>query len=165
MKIIMTARLLSFVQVRASMQLYLPSVLSYFAVIQGAADMGIRLSEAELQNSLDFLKNLFNPTSLEDHESVAKSLGQEPLDVTAPVMDRAALDRILAPKQVPATGEKDPGDLSNGSGAPEKMVLDKVNALRVIHPEVAINNLESEPLDDYVMRLESGNLGLAKVAA
>ena len=127
--------------------------------------MGIRLSEAELQNSLDFCKNLFNPTSPEDYQSVAKTVGQELLDVTAPVMDSAALEWVLAPKQVPATGEKDAGDLSNGSGTSEKMVLDEVNARRVIHQEYVINNMESELLNGYVMRLEPGNLGLVKVAA
>ena len=127
--------------------------------------MGIRLSETELQNSLDYCVNLFNPTSPEDHESVAKSVGQELLDIDAPIVDPTALERVLVPQRVPATGEKDAGDLSNGSGAFEKMVVDKVNARRIIHQEYAFNNLESEPLDHYVIRLESGNLGLVKVTA
>jgi len=165
MKIIMIARLLSFGQVRTSGQLYESSVLSHFAVIQGAADMGIRLSETEVQNSLDFCKNLFNPTSPEDHESVAKTVGQELLDVAAPIVDPAALERVLAPNRVPAAGKKDAGDLSNASGVSEKMVLDKVNARRIVHQEYGINNMESEALNDFVMRLERGNLGLVKFAA
>ena len=161
MKMAMIARLLSFVQVRTSSQLYEPFVLSYFAVIQGAADMGIRLSETELQNSLDYCKNIFNPTSPEDHESVAQSVGQELLDVAAPIVDPATLERVLAPKRVPVTGEKDAGETLDAS---EKMVLDKANARRIVHQEYFINNMESEPLNDYVMRLERGNLGLVKVA-
>ena len=124
--------------------------------------MGIRLSETELQNSLDYCKNIFNPTSPEDHESVAKSIGQELLDITAPVMDPAALERVLAPKRVPATGEKDAEGLSNTLDASGKMVLDKVNARRLIHQEYGVNNMETEPLNGYVMRLERGNLGLVK---
>ena len=124
--------------------------------------MGIRLSETELQNSLDYCKNIFNPTSPEDHESVAKSIGQELLDITAPVMDPAALERVLAPKCVPATGEKDAEDLLNTLDASGKMVLDKVNARRLIHQEYGVNNMETEPLNGYVMRLERGNLGLVK---
>ena len=86
------------------------------------------------------------------------------LDITAPVMDPAALERVLAPKRVPATGEKDAEDLSNTLDASGKMVLDKVNARRLIHQEYGVNNMETEPLNGYVMRLERGNLGLVKVA-
>jgi len=161
----MIARLLSFVQVRTPRPFYEPSVLSYFAVIQGAADMGIRLSEAELQNSLDFCKHFFNPTTHEDYEFVAKSVGPELLDVDAPIVDPAALERVLAQKRVPMTGEKDAGDSSNPLGATETLVLNQVNARRLIHHGIFMNNIESEPLNDYAVRLERGNLGLVKFAA
>ena len=136
-----------------------------FAVIQGAADMGIRLSENELQNSLNYFVKLFDPTSPEDHEAVAKSVGEKLLDIEAPILVPTAVEQALPPQHVPTNGEKDAGGMLNGSGNVEKMVVDKVNARRIIHQEYAFNNLESEPLDGRVMRLERGNLGLVKVAA
>lgn len=45
--------------------------------------------------------------------------------------------------------------------AETSMVLQKINARRVLHAEYAINNLETEPLDGLVVRLKRGNLGLA----
>jgi hypothetical protein len=137
-------------------------VLTRFLVIQGAADMGQRLSETELQNSLDFCAKLFNPTTPEDHERVSQrpGVGQELLDVTAPLMDPSTLDQILTANNATAVAVADPNQQTD-----EKLVLDKVNARRVIHQEYAINTMESEPLIGYTVRLEHGRLGLQKAAA
>ena len=67
--------------------------------------MGTRLSETELQKSLDFCVNLFSPTCPEQHERVAKSgiiVGL--LDVNAPVMDLEMLEAALTVEK--GTGEK-----------------------------------------------------------
>ncbi|KAG5348013.1 hypothetical protein C0989_011149, partial [Termitomyces sp. Mn162] len=60
-------------------------------VIQGASDMGVRLSETELQKSLDFCVSLFNPTSPEQHERLSRSsaLGNQVFDINAPLVDPA----------------------------------------------------------------------------
>jgi hypothetical protein len=65
-------------------------------VIQGASDMGIRLSEVELQRALDFCVKLFDPITPEQNERLAtrgdetafgnSRLG-ELLDLRAPIMD------------------------------------------------------------------------------
>ncbi|KIM75794.1 hypothetical protein PILCRDRAFT_98861 [Piloderma croceum F 1598] len=115
-------------------------------VIQGASDMGTRLSENELQKSLDFCVNLFSPTSPEQHERVANSgVSKNLLDVNAPLMDSDTLEGALRKL------------------AETKMVVNKINARRVVHSEYAINNLESEGLNGYVVRLEKGKLGLTRV--
>ncbi|KAF8639517.1 hypothetical protein AX17_001422 [Amanita inopinata Kibby_2008] len=141
-------------------------------VIQGASDMGTRLSESELQKSLDFCVNLFNPTSPEQHERLSRSgkIGRELLDVTAPVMDPAMLENSLQvghkcmdPRHLQL--EEDSELSSDSEQANEmRMVLKKINARRVVHSEYAINNLELEPIDGYVMLLEGGKLGLVRVA-
>ena len=41
-----------------------------------------------------------------------------------------------------------------------KMVLERVNARRVVVTEFEMNNFETEPLDGFVVRLEGGKLGL-----
>ncbi|PFH53774.1 hypothetical protein AMATHDRAFT_1004 [Amanita thiersii Skay4041] len=160
-------------------------------VIQGASDMGTRLSESELQKSLDFCVNLFNPTSPEQHDRLSRSgmLGKVLLDVTAPVMDPVTLESTLQVTRKAATatmtaannndnnndnscrlvvGQEPreasyPGDSEQASEM--DMVLKKINARRVVHSEYAINNLELEPLEGYVVLLEKGKLGLRPVNA
>jgi len=67
--------------------------------------MGARLSETELQKSLDFCVNLFNPTSPEQHNRIANvgKIGKELLDVTAPVMDPRFLETVLMVEKEPRT--------------------------------------------------------------
>lgn len=125
--------------------------------------MGTRLSETELQKSLDFCVNLFNPTSPEEHEQLLRSggIGKELLDVTGPLVNPVMFEASL---HVGTRGISNAADDCK-TGDPDrllvnKMILDKINARRIVHPEYVINNLESEPLEGFVMRLERGRLGL-----
>jgi hypothetical protein len=157
--------------------------------------MGTRLSETELQKSLDFCVNLFNPTTPEQHQRV-KQLGQSRLgatalkklmDVTAPIVDPLVLEGALrvemkvgvadgnlkaivdslAAFSLPMQRYRSLSTCSITSEdekeAETRMVLSKINARRVVQSEYEINNLESEPLNGYVVRLVRGKLGL-KVA-
>ncbi|KAJ7125045.1 FAD binding domain-containing protein [Mycena epipterygia] len=141
-------------------------------VIQGASDMGATLSETELQKSLDFCVNLFNPTSPEQHDRVASQtemIGRALLDVTSPIVDPAVLEKALHVEHNPISKTLLPPpsrmrltnrDRSASEVAETRMVLTKINARRVVHSEYAINNFESEPIAGYVVRLEQGRLGL-----
>ncbi|KAJ3808325.1 FAD binding domain-containing protein [Lentinula aff. lateritia] len=145
-------------------------------VIQGASDMGSRLSESELQRSLDFCINLFNPTSPEEHKAVEGQLAglekyRELMDVTKPVVDPKSFDNVL--KMTSSTEcsarsterfECKETEANAHSESKPRMVLDKINARRLVHPEYAINNLEAEELLGCAIRLEKGHLGLVKVA-
>lgn len=138
--------------------------------------MGTRLSETELQKSLDFCVNLFNPTSPEQHERLSRLggfTGKDLLDVTLPLMDPTILESaipvmitnsdIIEYSQTCDATDSDAEISSDAETASEtKLVLNKINARRVVHSEYAINNLESEPLGGFVVRLEKGRLGLAK---
>ena len=147
------------------------ALVDYPVVIQGASDMGTRLSESELQKSLDFCVNLFNPTSPEQHERLSRSgrIGKELLDVTAPVMDPVILESVLRVGQKSSNTcyvESEDSELSSDSerASEIRMVLRKINARRIVQSEYVINNFELEPLDGYVARLETGKLGLVRVA-
>ncbi|RPD78118.1 FAD/NAD(P)-binding domain-containing protein [Lentinus tigrinus ALCF2SS1-7] len=178
-------------------------------VIQGGADMGTRLSEDEVQRALDFCVHLFDPTTPEQHEAVRRKLeivtgfhlpippspdsssaktAFEPdvsrlLDVRAPVVDPAQLDKLLrlqlrihdtrsVPSPPPSprtpntpTGLRIPAPIREAGADLQteiRMVLDKVNARRVIHAEHGngLNSLEQEAFDGYVLRLKRGELGL-----
>lgn len=123
--------------------------------------MGARISEDELQRSLDFCLQLFNPTSPEQHERVFKqggALAEKLMDVSKPVMDTSLLIQQMKPlcrRQ----------DASEDSDSDVELVVKKINARRVVHPEYAINNLETEPLEGFAVRLEKGKLGLIKKRA
>lgn len=138
--------------------------------------MGTRLSETELQKSLDFCVNLFSPTTPEQHARVAKGaqISQELLDVTAPVMGPHVLEGVLRVERKEQNVQSAGSSAADGDSSDEassdcekqaetEMVLNKINARRVVHSEYSINNLESEPVNGYVVRLERGRLGLAKV--
>jgi len=135
-------------------------------VIQGASEMGARLSESELQKSLDFCVKLFDPTVPEDHQRASSmdGLPHSLLDVSTPIMDPNVLENTLDVNCLCPTCDEDSG--SDTEKATEtKMVLHKINARRVIHSEYAINNMELENLDGYVVRLEKGKLGLVKTSS
>nr|GAT57884.1 predicted protein [Mycena chlorophos] len=144
-------------------------------VIQGASDMGQRLSENELQKSLDFCVNLFSPTSPEEHTRVASQphIAQSFMDVATPIIDPAVLELALRVENAPSpskpppvvrrTTSKHTRDRSASEVAETRMVLQKINARRVVHAEYAINNFESEPIGGLIARLERGRLGLTRV--
>ena len=134
-------------------------------VIQGASDMGARLSETELQKSLDFCVNLFNPTSPDQHERLSKrgDITKELLDVASPVVDPSSFEDILHVECYDQSGDSGGNSSDTEKTAETRMVLNKINARRVVHPEYAINNLEQEPLDGYVVKLDRGKLGLVKL--
>lgn len=125
--------------------------------------MGARLSESELQKSLDFCVKLFDPTTPEDHEhaSLMNGLSQDLLDVSTPIIDPDVLEKTLDVEYFKPCGEDSGSDTEKA--VETKMVLHKINARRVIHSEYAINNMELENLDGYVVHLERGKLGLVKI--
>ncbi|CCM00155.1 uncharacterized protein FIBRA_02183 [Fibroporia radiculosa] len=159
-------------------------------VIQGGAEMGARLSEDELQRALDFCVHLFDPTTPEQHEAVRKRLqsldGTLPdvreengpmnvvlpedravlMDVHAPLVDLAKLEKVLG-DHARLQNFDDKTDSQRGAVASEvKMVLEKVNARRVIHSEHGngLNCLEEEVVEGLVVSLCRGQLGLRKAA-
>ncbi|TFK75466.1 FAD/NAD(P)-binding domain-containing protein [Pluteus cervinus] len=141
-------------------------------VIQGASDVGARLSENELQKSLDFCVNLFNP-SLEQHQHLLPDnpLVKDLVDVERPFIDPRVLDQVMAIPELSFSATQDTPEAHADSDAASefqrvietKMLLDKINARRLIHAEYGLHNLEEEPLDGYAVRLEVGDLGLIQV--
>lgn len=142
--------------------------------------MGARLSEDELQRALDFCVHLFSPTTPEQHDSVRKKLqalglttdyddstatrhgnpkGSDAMDVRAPVISPAKLDQLARRYASPSTTAAAKAD-----NLEVKMVLEKVNARRVIHAEHGngLNSLEEEAVEGFVVRLQAGQLGLVK---
>ncbi|KAJ3861983.1 hypothetical protein EV359DRAFT_83772 [Lentinula novae-zelandiae] len=131
-------------------------------VIQGNAEMGVRLYERELQESLDFCVKLFSDTAPESHiELVSNSnIAQELLDLTAPVFGPQDLERALS---VAASQSRNTDDLeTRRNREATKMVLEKINARKVLNPEYTLNGFEAEAMNGFSIRLERGKLGLRR---
>ncbi|KAJ8473155.1 hypothetical protein ONZ45_g16405 [Pleurotus djamor] len=129
-------------------------------VIQGASEMGARLSEHELQRSLDFCVQLFNPTTPEQHARLTEEggeIGKKLTDVSHPVMEPGVLEELV--KSFKKTEED---EASSDSDSDVELVANKVNARRVVQAEYSINNLEAEPLGGFAVRLDRGKLGLVR---
>ncbi|OBZ69478.1 Tryptophan 2-halogenase [Grifola frondosa] len=145
-------------------------------VIQGGADMGKRLSEDEVQRALTSVKLEIisglpalpseDETAEAENDNKPNQEHQEALqlmDVRAPVVDPAKLEKLLR-RQLriqTATTSQTPSHTLDEQ-AEVKMVLEKVNARRVIHAEHGngLSSLEEEAFGGLVMRLHRGSLGL-----
>ena len=134
--------------------------------------MGARLSETELQKSLDFCINLFNPTIPDEHERVSKRspICAELMDVGTPLIHPSVLESALSLVTESSSSSKtdDAEELDSDPDSDEeglsetRVVLEKINARRVVHAEYSVNNLEIEYLEGLAVVLEQGKLGLRK---
>ncbi|KAH7883168.1 hypothetical protein F5I97DRAFT_1939012 [Phlebopus sp. FC_14] len=128
-------------------------------VIQGAAEVGARLSEGEIQSALDFCSKFFSPTSPELRASALEyGLPKKLLDVSAPLMDSETIEAALVQCKKGVSA-----DAKSICDEDARLVVEQTNARRILHREYTINNLEIEDINDYVVRLQRGSLGLMKV--
>ncbi|OCH92024.1 FAD/NAD(P)-binding domain-containing protein [Obba rivulosa] len=91
------------------------------------------------------------------------------LDVHSPIIDPTKLEKLLRQHlhvRCPSPRSQLPSERQRAVESEVKMVLDKVNARRVIHAEHGngLNSLEQETLDGFVVRLKRGHLGLQKIS-
>lgn len=122
--------------------------LSSTSVIQGVADAGNlnqKLSQEELDKTIDFCSNAFAPVQPEDHVAVlGKVDGNQDPDNTV----------------IAATQARD-DHLTNQ----EERVLKHINARKMMRTEDTMNisNFATDIVGGLRMRMEVGNLGLEKV--
>ena len=121
--------------------------------------MGMRLSEQELENALDFCSKCFHPTSPEQRTRALEcGLSDTFFDVSMEPVDPKEIDISLS-KASTDSGSFD-GESTQVHDA--RMVMEQVNARRVVHREYQVNNLQAEEIDGYVVRLQMGYLGLSR---
>jgi hypothetical protein len=136
------------------------TLIGFFIVIQGASDMGTRLSERELQNALDFCRHFFHPTSPEQRARALQcGLPDNLFDVSVEPVDPKEIDITLGS----ASTSLDSFDGESTEIHPVRMVTEQVNARRVVHREYLVNNLGAEEINGYGVTLQRGSLGLSKV--
>jgi hypothetical protein len=130
------------------------------AVIQGGSDMGVILSEDELQQTFDLCQMVFAPTTLDKHRATER--------LPANGLNGHATDN-------PGPGNTNPKFMDGQSDARRgeldmSAVLDEANVrITVIGEHKVVHNFESEALGrsdtggGWVARLETGRLGLVAV--
>lgn len=134
--------------------------------------MGCRLSEDELQHTLDFCGKLFAPTSPEEHHAAEMLLAERFegkttnkddletanlrfLDIRAPIINPQIIESVARgqPRSASDTGGEVAPDFQSNAKNPlgeldMRRILEKVNARRVIQSEYGngVSNFEDEPL-------------------
>ncbi|KAJ7204695.1 putative halogenase, partial [Mycena pura] len=110
-----------------------------------SADADSKLTEKELQDTMDFCKNIFAPTNPLMHAQVAKRLGPELTSPDAPIMGVAAVMTLA------------------GNDENAKHVLLEVNARKPIHVMYDADvNFTTEVMGGFCVRMQKGNLGLVR---
>ncbi|KAJ6529980.1 putative halogenase [Mycena vulgaris] len=108
-----------------------------------AADTDPKLTERELQETMDFCTNLFAPTTPRMHVEVAKRLSPELTSPEAPIMSVASITALA------------------GRDEEAKHVLLEVNARKPIHTMYdCATDFTTEVLNGFCVRMEQGELGL-----
>ncbi|KAJ6454553.1 putative halogenase [Mycena vitilis] len=114
-------------------------------IIQGAADADPKLTERELQDTMEFCKGIFEPTDPEMHSKVAQRWKPELVSPDGPIMSVAD---VLA-----LAGDDDEA----------KHVLLEVNARKPIHAMYDCEtNFTTEVMGGFCVRMQQGELGLVK---
>ncbi|TFK18107.1 FAD/NAD(P)-binding domain-containing protein [Coprinopsis marcescibilis] len=117
-------------------------------IIQGTADVGKKLTEDELRQTLDFCKDVFAATDNDMVESVASRFSPELLSIAAPIFSADQLKRLVDPSDKDAV-----------------TVINRVNAVKALGPLYVTgpSSIENEPVNGYIACIEQGQLGLIKI--
>ncbi|KAG6826874.1 hypothetical protein H0H92_014078 [Tricholoma furcatifolium] len=112
-------------------------------VIQGAADVDPKLTSEELEETLQFCKNIMAPTSPEMHRQVAERM-PELTSPDGPILRASAVSELV------------------GDDSDAKNVILEVNARKAIHTMYGPGHFGSETFEGLYVNLERGKLGLAR---
>ncbi|KAJ7983266.1 putative halogenase [Mycena polygramma] len=116
-------------------------------IIQGAADSDPQLTERELQDTMDFCKNVFAPTDPAMHMKVSERLHPDLTSPDAPIMSVSDVMALA------------------GNDEDAKHVLLEVNARKPIHAMYDCEtNFTTEVLAGFCVRMERGKLGLIRAS-
>lgn len=116
----------------------------FTSVIQGAADVDPELTCEELEETLDFAKNILAPTTPEICKDVAERL-PELTAPDGPILRNSTIAEVV------------------GDDEDAKNVIFEVNARKVVHVMYGQGHFGSEILGGFYANLERGNLGLMRV--
>ena len=94
---------------------------------------------------IDFVIHLFEPTEEEQAKAVAKKYTPDLLKLNGPVM-----------------GTKEVNAAVDATDEDAKVVLSRLNALKILRNDTSCESFSTDVVDGYVVQLERGNLGLVE---
>lgn len=132
--------------------------------------MGQRLSETELQKSLDFCANVFTPVTPEQEQRDAENarISKELIEKTE-AENPALLEEAMMVQNGTAQKDGEVAEMAASSEPAEPMVTGGSEGVRegdarhMIKDEYTMNSFETEVLNGYSVRLAKGRLGLTQV--
>ena len=127
------------------------------SVIQGTADVGGKLSQNELSDTVDFCLNAFEQHDAEKHEAVLKKL-------EASQLQNGVSDANIANEaRIEKKADVDPEGLSPD----ELSILKTIRARQMLRNEDGMNidNFASDAIDGYASVVKRRALTLVKVGA
>ncbi|KAF5319373.1 hypothetical protein D9619_008613 [Psilocybe cf. subviscida] len=117
-------------------------------IIQGTADIGKKLTEDELQKTIEFCTNIFLPGDPEIRESVGGRIGFDLLSADQPVIGVNQMEKITGPDDEEAL-----------------LVLKQVNARKpLVGLYGALDSIRGENIAGFIAQLELGSVGLRPAA-
>ncbi|KAG2002536.1 hypothetical protein CC2G_004719 [Coprinopsis cinerea AmutBmut pab1-1] len=117
-------------------------------VIQGTADVGKKLTDDELQKTLDFCQHVFAAADNDIVDEVASRCQPELLSIAAPIFSAEQLNEMIDPNDADAAA-----------------VINRINSSKALAsmyvggPQL----IESDPVNGFVATLEKGKLGLVRI--
>lgn len=123
--------------------------LTQQTVIQGHVDVGKRLTDDELQKTLDFCGGVFEPVDAELRETVMARMDDKLLASDAPAMTAHEIEQAVGPTDLEA-----------------RQVLKELNARKALGSDGrgfgSIGSWSDEIAGGFVVRTERGRLGLVR---
>lgn len=131
--------------------------------------MGRRLSETELQKSLDFCANVFTPVTPEQEQRDAENarISKELLDKTE-TANPSLLEEAMKVQNAKAQQDGEIVEMAASSDSAEPVGTVGIpdgDARHVMKDEFTMNSFESETLNGFSVCISKGQLGLTKVQA
>lgn len=117
-------------------------------VIQGTADVGKKLTDDELDKTMDFCQHVFAAVDNDIVDEVAARVPPELLSIAAPVFSAEELKRAIDPEDTDAM-----------------KVISRINSAKALGPMYVAGPsvMETEAVKGYVVNLTKGKLGLVRV--
>lgn len=124
-------------------------------IIQGTADIGGKLTQNELSDTVDFCLNAFQNTDVAKHQEVAKKMEEQKFIAGAAV---ASHDDTQDEKRIQDKAIVDPEGLSEE----ELKILKTIRARQMLRWEdtISIDNFSSDNINGYTPFLKTGKLTL-----
>ncbi|KAI4168591.1 MAG: hypothetical protein LQ343_006255 [Gyalolechia ehrenbergii] len=137
---------------------------AYFRpIIQGTADVGAKLSQQELTNTVDFCLSAFENHGTDKHEAVLQKIESGAVDAGVEASPTPTPEEAAKEARVQKKAEVDPEGLSPD----ELRIIKTIRARQMLRTEDTMNieNFATDAINGFAPVMERGKLSLSQVGA